>query len=214
MAVTNQSWGAVGSAFPSPAELFLASQQAGANNMMAGAPSGSWGMMGSPAPAVTQLPMTPSQLLVQQQLAPLISQLMGGGTAEQQATAAQRKKTTAAAETASTAYTTPQAFADASNAMALELQKGMQSALPAITRGMEGAGTSAGSMQALLAQQAAADAAMRAGALGADQASKYGVIQAQIQNALAGLATTNANPQIDSLLKALSISASVASPTR
>ena len=195
MAIVNQTIGGAG-AFPtSAAEQWLQSQQMTSNMM---------GAMGAP------VTMTPQKLLSMQQLQPLISSLMyGGGTPEMQAQATQKKKTTAGLEGAAGAYTTPQAFADASNAMALELQKSMQTALPAITRGMEGAGTSAGSMQALLAQQAAADAAMRAGAIGADQAKAYGGIQAQLQNTLAQMATTNTDPQMDALLKALSISAAI-----
>ena len=81
-------------------------------------------------------------------------------------------------------YNKQNAFGDAQGLMALTLQKAMEQNMPAISRAIEGAGTSAGSMQALLANNASRDAALAASALGAEQAKSYGNISANLMQLL------------------------------
>ena len=81
-------------------------------------------------------------------------------------------------------YSKQNAFGDAQGLMALTLQKAMEQNMPAISRAIEGAGTSAGSMQALLAGNAARDASLAASALGAEQAKSYGNISANLMQLL------------------------------
>ena len=76
--------------------------------------------------------------------------------------------------------------------------------MPAIAKAIEGAGTSAASMQGLLAQKLATDSAIRAGALGAEQAKSY----ASAITSLAGLLEALTRPDnsiVNSLLSALQI---------
>lgn len=81
-------------------------------------------------------------------------------------------------------YSKQNAFGDAQGLMALTLQKAMEQNMPAISRAIEGAGTSAGSMQALLAGNAARDASLAASAMGAEQAKSYGNISANLMQLL------------------------------
>lgn len=73
-------------------------------------------------------------------------------------------------------YSKGNAFEDAKGLMALNLQKALETGNAAINRSIEGAGTSASSMQGLLAQKLAGDSALQASALGAHQAGQYGQI--------------------------------------
>ncbi len=77
-------------------------------------------------------------------------------------------------------YSKQGAFTDSAALMQQNLKTVMEANKPAIQRAMEGAGTSAGSMQALLSQQLSDKAALSAGALGAEQAKSYGQISAQL----------------------------------
>jgi len=77
-------------------------------------------------------------------------------------------------------YTKKAAFEDAAALIQQSLNKSMESQRPAITKAIEGAGTSASSMQALLSQKLASQASIDAGALGAEQAKAYGNISANL----------------------------------
>lgn len=79
-------------------------------------------------------------------------------------------------------YSKKAAYVDSAAAQAQNLGAAMEANKPAIQRAMEGAGTSAGSMQALLSQQLSDKASLSASALGADQAKAYGQISAQLMN--------------------------------
>ena len=102
-------------------------------------------------------------------------------------------------------YSTAGAMTDAAGAMALQLQQSLQAVLPQLARGAEGAGTSANSMQALLANQGASDAAMRSAAIGADQAKAYAGITSQLMSQLTGMAQTGFDPVTQALISALGI---------
>lgn len=71
--------------------------------------------------------------------------------------------------------------------------------MPILRRAVEGAGTSAGSMQALLAQNFERDIARSAAMAGNDAATKYGTIQASLSSALSNLATGNQSNATDLL---------------
>lgn len=86
-------------------------------------------------------------------------------------------------------YSKQGAFTDAAALMQQNLSSAMEANKPAIQRAMEGAGTSAGSMQALLSQQLADKASLSAGALGAQQAVSYGQIAAQLMGGRGQLTT-------------------------
>lgn len=79
-------------------------------------------------------------------------------------------------------YSKKAAYTDAAALQAQNLASAMEANKPAIQRAVEGAGTSAGSMQALLSQQLADKASLSASALGAEQAKAYGQISAQLMN--------------------------------
>ena len=81
-------------------------------------------------------------------------------------------------------WTTEAAFHDAAQLMSLNLQQSMEKQMPAISKAVQGAGTSASSMQALMSNKIAQDAALGAGALGAEQAKAYAQAQASLQGTL------------------------------
>ena len=113
-----------------------------------------------------------------------LAQLLSGGTAEQKAEIQNRKNTQALIQSQLENYTTDRAFADAKGAMSQQLRQSLEKNMPAISRGAEGAGSSAGSMQALLSNDLATRAAEGAAALGAQQAQAYGGITANIDSTL------------------------------
>lgn len=86
-------------------------------------------------------------------------------------------------------YSKQGAFTDAAALMQQNLNAAMEANKPAIQRAVEGSGTSAGSMQALLSQQLADKAALSAGALGAEQAKAYGQISANLMGGRGQLTT-------------------------
>ena len=123
----------------------------------------------------------------QKALDTLIQQLLGGGTPEQKKNSKERDLVTAMVQDLLQQYSKQQAFTDASGLMALNLKKSMEANAPAIARSIEGAGTSASSMQGLLASNLANDSALAASALGAEQAKAYGGIQTNLSSLLENL---------------------------
>ena len=121
----------------------------------------------------------------------LISELQSGGTITQRSQEAQQEKTREMIRQLLGQYTTGQAMTDAKGAMALNLQQAMEQNMPAIQRAIEGAGTSANSMQALLSQKLANDSALAASALGAEQAKSYGNTSANLMSTLAQASQPN-----------------------
>lgn len=99
-------------------------------------------------------------------------------------------------------YSKESAFNDAQGLMALNLQKSNEQNAPAIARAIEGAGTSAGSMQALLANIAQRDASLAASALGGQQAQAYGNISQGLMGVLEALTRPDATI-LNTLLGAL-----------
>ncbi len=97
-------------------------------------------------------------------------------------------------------YSKGAAFSDASAIVNREATKQARKNAPVLQRAAEGAGTSAGSMQGLMANQFAVDTAEAAGALGAQQAVQYGNISANLSSALASLAA-NGDPIAKSIIQ-------------
>ena len=103
-------------------------------------------------------------------------------------------------------YKKNSAFEDAKGLMALNIQQGLEKGTPAIARSIESAGTSASSMQALLAQKLATDSALNASALGAQQAGQYGNILANLLSVLQKNSTDNQDTQtLQGLLGAMQL---------
>ncbi len=123
----------------------------------------------------------------QKALDTLIQQLLGGGTAEQKKNSKERDLVTAVVQDLLQQYSKQQAFTDASGLMALNLKKSQEANAPAIAKSIEGAGTSASSMQGLLASNLANDSALAASALGADQAKAYAGAQTNLASLLENL---------------------------
>lgn len=146
--------------------------------------------------------MTPASLAALEQL---IATMQGGGTLQQKAEITRKKQTQDLIQGMLGQYSSGQAFTDAQGLMALNLQKAMETNMPQIQRSIEGAGTSAGSMQGLLAQNMARDSSLAASALGGEQAKAYGGITAQLTNQLSGMASSALDPVGQQLLAALGI---------
>lgn len=133
-----------------------------------------------------------------------IQQAASGGTEEQKRQRAERNAQIQSARGTLGDYTKQSAFTDAADLMAQNLRKSLEANMPAIAKSIQGAGTSASSMQGLLSQKLATESAQAAGALGAEQARSYGTISAQLQSVLEAL--TRIDPSVsDSLLKALDL---------
>lgn len=131
-----------------------------------------------------------------------IKQSTSGGTADQKKQRADRDAQIKSARGTLGDYSKQAAFGDAADLMAQQLRKSLEANMPAISRSIQGAGTSASSMQGLLSQKLATESAQAASALGAEQAKAYGGISAQLQGVLEAL--TRIDPSIETnLLKAL-----------
>lgn len=101
-------------------------------------------------------------------------------------------------------YSSEKAFSDAEQLMAQQLRVSLEQNMPAISKSIQGAGTSASSMQGLLSQKLANESAQAAGALGAEQAKAYGNIQSNLANTLEALSRINTEGE-QNYLKALDL---------
>lgn len=101
-------------------------------------------------------------------------------------------------------YSKANAFADAQAAMASQLAKALEQAMPTLTAGIDAAGTSGSAMQALLTQQAAENAARNAAELGLNAAISYGQLQTGFGDILERL-TSEGDPVTNQLMQALGI---------
>lgn len=109
-----------------------------------------------------------------------IRQASQGGSADYKDQRARRTAALQSLQQSMLDYSNDAAFSDAAALMELNLQRSMEKAMPAISKGIQGAGSSAGSMQALMANKIAQEASLSAGALGAEQAKAYGQILANM----------------------------------
>ena len=135
----------------------------------------------------------------------LIQQLLGGGTEEQRAEQIRRLEEVQSVRGQREGYSKEAAFADAKGAQNQQSRLAMEKLIPSIMAAAQGAGTSQGSMRALLTQDAANKAAESAAALGLKASVDYGNISGGMNQVLEAL-TRQGNPITDALLKALEIS--------
>jgi hypothetical protein len=130
----------------------------------------------------------------------LLDQFNNGGTDAYKEAQAQRQQTIGMLDASLQDYSKKGAFQDAVDLMASNLNKSMEANKPMIGKAVEGAGTSAGSMQALLAQKLSTDASREAGAMGAQQAVAYGQIASNLLNQRGSL-TTGVDQRMDPMIK-------------
>lgn len=137
-------------------------------------------------------------------LGTLIAQLMGGGTKQQKTQTGERDAVTELVRNLLGEFSKQQAFEDAKGLMALNMQNSMQKNMPAIQKSIEGAGTSASSMQSLLSQNLVSDSALAASALGAEQAKAYAGTTTNLASLLEAL-TRSDNSVLTALTNALGL---------
>jgi len=128
----------------------------------------------------------------------------GGGNADYRAQRAERNTEIQRTRALSGDYSKNAAFADAANLMAQQLRQSLEANMPAISKSIQGAGTSASSMQGLLSQKLATESAQAAGALGAKQATDYGNISSILQGVLERL-TVPDNSNMQALAQLLGV---------
>ena len=133
-----------------------------------------------------------------------IAQLMSGGTANQKGEMQKRDAMTQFVTNLLGLVSPQQANADAQGLMSLNLQQSMEKQMPALQKAIEGAGTSASSMQALLANRIAQDAALNASALGGEQQKAYAQSRAQLASLLEAF-TRPQNTVENTLIQALGV---------
>jgi hypothetical protein len=139
-----------------------------------------------------------------QMLMEVLQQVNTGGTPDQKRIQAERTTEIGRTRSISQDYSKQAAFKDAADLMAQNLRQSLERNMPAISKAIQGAGTSQSSMQGLLSQKLATESAQAAGTLGAQQAAQYGGISAQLQSVLEAL-TRKDNSAIESLLKGLDL---------
>lgn len=143
----------------------------------------------------------------------LIAQLSAGGTTEQKVANARRDQTRQLVEQLLGQISPNMAFEESKGLMALNLQQALERNMPAIQKAIEGAGTSSSSMQGVLSQQMARDAALAAAALGGQQAAQYAAQRSNLANTLENL-TRPTNDITKALMEALQLSKGATSSTR
>lgn len=146
-----------------------------------------------------------SQQMVQRQQLIQQSGIIKGGTAEQRAVSDARLLEIDRNRATQGKYSKEAAFADAQGLSAYFNRVLMEQQLPGILRGAEGAGTSQGSMRALLQTRATEVTAEQASKLGLEAASAYGGINNQLAATLEALTRQDPNSISEQLLQALNI---------
>ena len=151
-----------------------------------------------------QLNMAPEDLA---SLRGLIGELQGGGTKTQREARQASKGSEALINQLLNMVSPDKAKADAGDLMALNLQQAMERNMPAIAKSAQGAGTSASSMQGLLSQNLARDAALASGALGAQQAKAYAAERTGLAALLSQITSSREanDPVTKALINALNI---------
>lgn len=136
--------------------------------------------------------------------------IIKGGTEEQRAVSDARLQEIERNRVTQAGYTKDAAFTDAKALSAYFQRTLMEQQLPGILRGAEGAGTSQGSMRALLQTRAAEVTAEQAAKIGIDAASSYGQINNQLAGTLEALTRQDPNSISAQLLQALSVGKGIA----
>ena len=145
--------------------------------------------------------MDPTSLAALQDL---IASLQQGGTADDQRRMQQIQTELAANTAQRNAYSKESAFADADRASAAAQFEALQDMIPTITAGIDAAGTSGSAMAALLAQDAADNAARASAKLQLDASIAYGQIANQASGNNVELLKIE-DPVTNQLLQALEI---------
>lgn len=133
-----------------------------------------------------------------------IKELQTGGSADIKAQQANRNQQITSARGTLANYTKGAAFTDAGEVMAKTLRLALEKSMPAISKSIQGAGTSSSSMQGLLSQKLATEASEATSAAQLEAAKAYGQISAQLQQTLEGLTRVDRG-NIDALTKALGL---------
>lgn len=136
-------------------------------------------------------------------LAAIIKQLRGS-VDQYNATLAERQKEIGAVRGQRADYSKEAAFEDAQGAVNAALRQALEKQMTEINRASAGAGASAGSMRALLSQQAARDAAELAATLGIKTATDYGGVAMNASSVLEALTRPDA-AGMDALIRALAL---------
>ena len=189
-AIAPRTWGSAASTTKSGNSSFSVGEQQSSSQQTQSANSESFSGISNP------------QAL--ESLLAFISEASGGGSQSFRKQQAARQDQVQGVENIRGDYSKKSAFDDALMLMMQNLQQSMEANMPGISRAIQGAGTSASSMQGLLSQKLATDAATAAGALGARQAVDYGQIQAGLSNTLEALTRPNMDGE-NNFLKALDL---------
>ena len=185
-----------------PASLLTAGPVAGKTTVSESSPtSAAEGGSSSSFTSETTSNFTPENEKI---LGTLITQLMGGGTKQQKKQTGERDAVTELVRNLLGEFSKQKAFEDAKGLMALNMQNSMQKNMPAIQKSIEGAGTSASSMQSLLSQNLVNDSALAASALGAEQAKAYAGTTTNLASLLEAL-TRSDNSVLTALTNALGL---------
>jgi hypothetical protein len=133
-----------------------------------------------------------------------IKSLMQGGSPSDRGQKAKRDQTMALVQGLLKEVSQKRAVEDAQGMINLLMEQQAEQNMPAIQRAIEGAGTSASSMQALLSQKAQRDTALAAGSLGSQQQQAYAAQRTGLANVLEAFSRVD-NSATDQLLSALGI---------
>jgi len=132
----------------------------------------------------------------------LIKQLMGGGTEEMERQRRERERAIAQQYALLGQVSPEAAMASGQRLMSLNLQQALEKMMPSISRSVEGAGMNTTSMQGVLGSLMSRDAALGAGALGAQQEAAFAQQRSGLSDVLERL--TRADPQAtNALIQAL-----------
>lgn len=127
------------------------------------------------------------------------------GTPEQQKAAQERDSEIQRNRSVQEKYSKEAALADAQNLTSYFARKMMEEAMPAISRGAEGSGTSQGTVRMLLAEQAAGRTAEAGATLGTQLATGYGQVNNQLASVLEALTRIDPNGPSALLIQALNV---------
>lgn len=123
----------------------------------------------------------------------LIATLQGGGSDENKNIAKAREEEIGRARQLQGQFSPEMARATGNSLIAKAISDALAQLIPGITAASEGAGTSKGSMRALLTQKAAEHGAIEGAALGANLSTAYGGLQANFEQTLNELTKQDPN---------------------
>ena len=143
----------------------------------------------------------------------LLATLAGGGDANQQTISNERVAEIGRARKLQGQFSPDAAEAGGNALISKAIKDALLTLMPQITAASEGAGTSKGSMRALLTQQAGEKGATEGAALAANLGVQYGTLQSQFENTLAELTKQDPNSPLGQLAQLIIGSKSIVSST-